>query len=386
MPNAAPTLFDLHDVEPPPAPNRPAASGKPAGLTESPEPARSRLHHRRSLQTDASPQQTFDFCDTGIKEEKEKGEREKAKRVATHVPLRSEAVPSTQEPTPPSRADLVASLQRQAMAMVSRSVRQTTDVFSSGCAELDRWLPAGGLERSALCEWTTPQTGSASGTLALIAAAHAIRQHTGPLVIIDPLGTFYPPAATSLGIPASRLLWCRPQNRRDTVWTLDQSLRCSTIAAVWVSLPWNLDDRDARRLQLAAEQGPTPGLIVRPASRQPQPSFAAVRWSVTPVAQRSVTQPSVTKRSVNQISTNQRNFSRHNDGMPARYVRVRLERAVAGHAFQETDASMLLSITDRATLQVIPSVPRDRHAATPVSLASQLAHPTPTRRRIDRAG
>ncbi|MEM9368657.1 MAG: hypothetical protein AAGD07_21915 [Planctomycetota bacterium] len=326
-----------------------------------PNAAPTQLNRPRALPAVTSSQQTFDFWDA---EREVKGER--AERTGkTEAPCFPESPCFVEKPGVPSRSELVASLQRQASSMVSRPVRQTNDVFSSGCRELDLCLPAGGLERSALCEWTTRQPGSASGTLALIAAAHALRQHPGPLVIVDSLGTFYPPAATSLGIPASRLLWCRPQNRRDTVWTLDQSLRCPAVAAVWGALPWNLDDRDARRLQLAAEQGPTPGLIVRPASRQPQPSFAAVRWSVTPVRLQSAVSPNT---------------------MSDRHVRIRLERAVAGHAFQATDASMLLSITDRATLHVIPSVPRDRHAATPVPLASQLAHPTSKRRQINRAG
>ncbi|MEL7267667.1 MAG: hypothetical protein AAFP69_23050, partial [Planctomycetota bacterium] len=101
-----------------------------------------------------------------------------------------------------------------------------------------------------------------------------------PLVVVDGDGTFYPPAAIALGIPADRLIVLRPTSHGDMVWAIDQALRCPDVAAVWAGLGAWLDDRDARRFQLAAESGGTVGLMVRPAAVIGRPTFADVRFHV----------------------------------------------------------------------------------------------------------
>jgi hypothetical protein len=71
----------------------------------------------------------------------------------------------------------------------------------------------------------------------------------------------------------------------DNTWALDQALRCAGVAAV---LAWpeacdgRLDSKTFRRLQLAAEQGSSLGLLLRPRRVQHEPSWADVRLAVEP--------------------------------------------------------------------------------------------------------
>ncbi|MEM6979579.1 MAG: hypothetical protein AAF539_07895 [Planctomycetota bacterium] len=192
--------------------------------------------------------------------------------------------------------------------------------------------------------------GTGAGSLAMAAAASAMQHHRGPLLIIDPVGDFHAAAAIAWGIAANRMVWVRPTCRRDAVWSIDQALRCRSVAAVVAMLPWDFNDRDARRWQLSAESGNTPGLLVRRGSHRQvatETSFAAVRWVVEPM----------TQSAVNHSLWNRPPRDR-------RWVRVRLDRVkgVASLGDQLAPAmlspqarSLTLAITQEARLQVVDS-------------------------------
>ncbi len=151
---------------------------------------------------------------------------------------------------------------------------------SSGCPTLDRYLPEGtGFRRGSLVEWFVTGPGSGAGTLALLVARQACAGH-GALLIVDPLGEFYPPAAAACGLDLQRLVVIRPRNSRDALWAWDQALRCPAVKAVWGSLE-DLEDRWFRRFQLAAEQSGCLGLLLRPAKYRGDPSWSEVQLAVS---------------------------------------------------------------------------------------------------------
>lgn len=151
--------------------------------------------------------------------------------------------------------------------------------IDTGCPGLGRLLPGGGYERGSLVEWFAQRHGSGVSSLSLLAAAPAMKDGKA-LVVMDWQGTFYPPSAAALGIDLQRVVVVRPLSREDGWWGLDQALRCPAIGAVWSELPEEMDDRLARRLQLAAEEGGTLGLFVRDIRTRGRPSWADVQWLV----------------------------------------------------------------------------------------------------------
>ncbi|WP_147867596.1 ImuA family protein [Stieleria maiorica] len=218
---------------------------------------------------------------------------------------------------------------------------------------------------STLTEWIAAHDGVAAGSLAMSAAASRLRQIPArPLVIVDCSGTFYPPAAVSLGVPHQRMILLRPRSGADAIWAIDQSLRSGAAAAVWASLPMQVDDRDARRLQLAAEAGRTPGLFVRGFATRGKPSFAEVQFYV-----------SQQQRDTAQRATKRRPTHRWRDFEVLSITLDRVRGGVAGKQLQ-------LQITDAATLRPLsttaPQTPRHETAAE--HLASQLAHPAIAKR------
>ena len=180
-----------------------------------------------------------------------------------------------------------------------------------------------------LVELLSAVQGAGAWTLALLLAKQACGERKA-LVIADSQNSFYPPAACKLGIDLSRTIVvhaacglarrAKPQAAKSVLSTeysvlstavkanrsepsteysvlstrysalrsslfaaIAQSLRCPAVGAV---MGWfdNLPSLDFRRLQLAAEAGGGLGLLLRPASALPAPSFAAARLLVTPVA------------------------------------------------------------------------------------------------------
>jgi hypothetical protein len=102
------------------------------------------------------------------------------------------------------------------------------------------------------------------------------------LVMIDTPGDLYPPAAGLCGIHLDHLIVFRTRNDQDAFWAADQALRCSAVGAVIAPLG-ALNDRLARRLQLAAESSGCLGVILRMGSK-PTHRFAAVRILMEPLS------------------------------------------------------------------------------------------------------
>lgn len=322
------------------------------------------------------------------------------------------------------RSALMAELRGRAAAIAANPAMDSATQFSTGSRALDACLPGGGLKRGWLCEWVAGHDASGASTLAMLAAAstmtnrnraakacetddsaspRAAEPHRGPIIIVDPSGTFHAAGAIACGILPQRMVVCRPNNRRDSVWAIDQALRCSSVAAVWCALPWNFDDRDARRLQLAAEEGRTPGLFVLPSSARTRPSFAAVRWHVAAVpvdasrlsADQRVAaglplRPPLDLRVLCVSLDRARNFDHGSNSQQAHAANSGLANSKLSTFLAVTPDARLHPLTSAAVanlqrLQQLPTLhtpAEHRHEAAAVPLAARLADPTSTHSRV----
>ena len=152
-------------------------------------------------------------------------------------------------------------------------------VFSSGCAGLDHCLPAGGYLPGSVVESLRATPACGASYLAFAAAAAAMRASQGFLLVVDTRHEIYPPALLSHGINLDKVIFVRPDSQADALWSVDQGLRTPAVAAVVAELEL-VDDRAARRLQLAAEQGNGLGLLLRSIAARRAPSWAEVQWIV----------------------------------------------------------------------------------------------------------
>jgi protein ImuA len=263
-----------------------------------------------------------------------------------------------------ARDALIATLRERVASLEGVRLADQEEPISTGSPALDRLLPCRGLRRGTLVEYLSPLPGSGAGLFALSAARHACRDGRA-FVVLDAAGLwkrraaakpsrrsakfFYPPAAAAIGLDLDGMLVLRPTNQADALWALDQVLRCPAVGAAWAVCD-RLDIRDFRRLQLAAEEGQTLGLLLRSSRQRGHPTWADVRFEVRGMIPSSFGNSSVS---------------------PWR-LRVELIRCHGGATGQTV--FLELNETD-AIWREVPG-----HATYPLPASAQLAYPAAARR------
>ncbi len=165
----------------------------------------------------------------------------------------------------------------QQIRQLETTGRPRRDAISSGCAAIDRVLPHAGHAHGSMIEVLRSASGTGTLTIALMIAKRALADGKY-LVVVDPARQFYTPAMVAMGLPMERLIVLQPANHADLLWGLDQSLRCEAVGATIAPMA-TLDDRVARRLQLATEHGGGLGILLRDVrAAKRYPSWADVQW------------------------------------------------------------------------------------------------------------
>lgn len=180
----------------------------------------------------------------------------------------------------PPRDDVIDYLRRQMETISARRSPHRCEGISTGIPEVDALLPPRKVSRGCCVEWIADGEGTGAETLSVKMAWHATTG-TRLLVIVDPSGEIYPPGLAYLGVDLERVVFLHPSSERDAFWAIIQILRCPAVGAVWARLT-HLDMKTGRRFQLAAEQGQTLGVFVRPLRTLQEISWAEVRFLVEP--------------------------------------------------------------------------------------------------------
>ena len=186
-----------------------------------------------------------------------------------------------------------------ASALAEETLARPT-VFTTGLRAIDELLPHEGFARGAVHEVLANPKHVTPRFFALMLARSAafdrgtgfpsVQTHSrgletraaGAVVWCDPRDELYPPAVAAMGIPLERLYVLRPKSAPDHVWALAECLRCKGVCAT-VAPVQRLSRIEARRLQLAAEQGGGAGILLRPLDRHASIYAAATRWLVAPM-------------------------------------------------------------------------------------------------------
>jgi len=169
---------------------------------------------------------------------------------------------------------------RQQLALAECSHLQRGEVFRTGCSALDRVLPQRGITRGSLLECLDDHIGSGAETLAVV-MTRAVGRSQGLVVILDRQRQFYPLAAAAWGIALEHIVVIQPATEAEELWAATQALRSRAVSAVWLRRD-RLTPFDFRRLRLAAEEGETLGILLRPIRARGQPTWADVQWHVQP--------------------------------------------------------------------------------------------------------
>ena len=179
------------------------------------------------------------------------------------------------------RAAMVAAL-RARIARLERPAAPAQDDAIPLAPAIDAALPWGGLARAGMHEILSADPGAAGGFCALI-LARAAANGRGPVLWIAPEPEAWPPGLARYGLSPADLILVRAPRPEDGLWAMEETLRCTAVAAALLALR-EIDLTAARRLQLAAEAGGALGLLLRPDAENPAPTAALTRWRVTAIA------------------------------------------------------------------------------------------------------
>ncbi|HEX7811874.1 MAG TPA: translesion DNA synthesis-associated protein ImuA [Burkholderiales bacterium] len=166
-------------------------------------------------------------------------------------------------------------LQNPAIWRGNEQARVALPSIPTGFPELDSELPGGGWPRGVVSELLTERRGIGELSLLMPALAELSRQD-GWLMLIAPPWIPYAPALAAHGIRLSRVIVANTASDKDTLWAAEQSLRAGNCPAV-LAWPAGVNEHVLRRLQLAAEEGGSFGVIFGEAMRAALPSPAPLR-------------------------------------------------------------------------------------------------------------
>ncbi len=149
----------------------------------------------------------------------------------------------------------------------------------TGHPQLDATLPGGGWPANAVMEMVTPQWGMGELQL-LLPLMRSITQQKRWILWISPPYVPYAPALERAGIDMDYVILIQPDSScKEALWGIEKALQTRACALVLAWLDW-LPNAVVRRLQLAAEEGQSLGVLFR--HRDGEHSPAALRLKLVP--------------------------------------------------------------------------------------------------------
>ncbi len=150
----------------------------------------------------------------------------------------------------------------------------------SGFPALDAALPGRGWPGAALTEVLLAREGIGEIRLTLPALVRLQQQHRD-VVWIAPPHRPYAPALVAAGLDPARFYIVRCATPQETLWAYEQALRAPECGAAFAWLPTR-DDRVLRRLQVAAREGRTWGVLWRRPGHHAVAAAAPLRLALVP--------------------------------------------------------------------------------------------------------
>jgi len=184
-------------------------------------------------------------------------------------------------PHTPARAERLAALRAEVRALESAGAEQR-EYLPFGVDAIDGRLAGGGLPVAALHEAAAERPGPADEAAATLFLASIAARRPG--IVLWALGSrdLFAPGLAGAGLAPDRLLYAECGGDEDVLAVMEEGLRHGGLAAV-VGEVRRAAMPATRRLQLAAEEGGTPALMLRRRRGNGEdplapPSAAVTRW------------------------------------------------------------------------------------------------------------
>lgn len=179
------------------------------------------------------------------------------------------------------RNHMIARLQRDILSLQGLKWLPADSRLQFGLGPINDAFPNNCFPVAAVHEFLTTGTEDAAITGSFIACLTATLMRNGGVAVwINSFSAIFPPALKGFGIEPDRVIFISGLNQKDSLWVMEEALKCKGLAAVIGEIK-DVDFIASRRLQLAVEQSCVTGFIIRHNPRTVTINACVSRWRIT---------------------------------------------------------------------------------------------------------
>jgi protein ImuA len=182
-----------------------------------------------------------------------------------------------------AKAEILQRLQKEILPLQGFKHLSTDISVDFGLGPVNDAFPNQSFPLSSIHEFicdSREHSAAASGFVACLTGI--LMKKAGAAIWISKKRSIFPPALGTFGITPDQIIFITTQNEKETIWVMEEALKCEGIAAVIGELP-ELSFIASRRLQLAVEQSRVTGFIIRNQPRTLGINACVARWKIAPL-------------------------------------------------------------------------------------------------------
>lgn len=184
---------------------------------------------------------------------------------------------------PEVKKDIVSRLQHQILHWEGYKPPASGNYDLLGLGALESAFPNGVFPKSCVHEFVCASTEHAAASNCLITGIlSALMKDGGICVWIGRARRIFAPALAAFGVEPHRVIFVSLDKDSDTLWVMEEALKCPGLAAVVCELR-EVDFRQSQRFQRAVEHSRVTGFVLRNALTKLGSTACAARWQVQPL-------------------------------------------------------------------------------------------------------
>ena len=139
--------------------------------------------------------------------------------------------------------------------------------------------------------YASPENAAATGGF-VSGLVGALMKNSGAAIWINNGHKIFPPALAAFGIAVEKMIFIRLKNQKESLWVMEEALKCDALSAVVGEIP-ELSFTNSRRLQLAVEKSKVTGFVLRNNPRSENVTACTTRWKISALPGQPVAMPGV---------------------------------------------------------------------------------------------
>lgn len=178
---------------------------------------------------------------------------------------------------------VIEQLQRQIMSIQGNAHPNGELTQALGLGDLEAAFPDKIFPKAAIHElisYNSVDAACTSGFLSVLLSKLLQSGSSCLWISTIPRRSVFPPALKAFGIAPEQIIFVDTKTHKETLWTVEEALKCSALPAVVGELN-ELSFQDSRRLQLAVEKSQSTGFIHRFRPKTENAVACVTRWKIT---------------------------------------------------------------------------------------------------------